>query len=106
MILYFNNRIKANIETVQLTVQASVCLHNFRQLTSSIFYSPSGFADTELSDVSIKEGYRRRIVEIDAGELRNIRKLKGVRQQENGKSLQPVMKSFLNRALTKLNKLK
>ena len=51
----FRKQIKADIETVQLIVQASVCLHNFLQLTSSTFYSPSGFVDTKLSDGSAKE---------------------------------------------------
>ena len=55
-------QIKADIETVQLIVQASICLHNFLQLTFSTFYNPSRFFDTELSDGSVEEGNWRRIV--------------------------------------------
>ena len=45
---------KADIETVQLIVQASICLRNFLQLTFSTFYNPSRFLDTELSDGSVE----------------------------------------------------
>ena len=64
-------QIKADIETVQLIVQASICLHNFLQLTFSTFYNPSRFFDTELSDGSVEEGNWRRIVQTDAGGLGN-----------------------------------
>ena len=64
-------QIKADIETVQLIVQASICLHNFLQLIISTFYNPSRFFDTELSDGSVEEGNWRRIVQTDAGGLGN-----------------------------------
>ena len=38
----FRRSIKADMETVQVVVQASVCLHNFLKLTSSTFNSPLG----------------------------------------------------------------
>ena len=76
-------------------MQISVCLHNVMQLTSSTFYSPISFVDSDLSDGSIKEGDWWRIVETDAGGLRNIRKPKGGRQEENGKILQSVLISYV-----------
>ena len=76
-------------------MQISVCLHNVMQLTSSTFYSPISFVDSDLSDGSIKEGDWWRIVETDAGGLRNIRKAKGGRQEGNGKILQSVLISYV-----------
>ena len=63
------------IETVQLIVQASVCLQKFLQCTSSNFYSLSGFADMELSDGSIKEGDWSRTAEKDDGRLKKYSKV-------------------------------
>ena len=52
----------ANIETIWLIVQVSVY---------TVFYGSSSFIDTELSDGSFKDDWRR-IAEVDPDGLRNI----------------------------------
>ena len=66
----FRQPIKAETETVQLIVLASVCLHNFLQLTFSTFYTPSGSVVSELWICSIKEGDWGKIVETVTDGLR------------------------------------
>ena len=77
-------------------VQACVCLHNYLQLTSRTSYTPAGFVDTELSDRSIKEGEWRKIIKPCDSAIKNLRKSRGGRQQEDGKLLQSVLKDYFN----------
>ena len=77
-------------------VQACVCLHNYLQLTSHTFYSPSGFVDTEYSDGSIKEGDWREIVNLNNSAIKDLKKPRGGRQQDGGKQLQLVLKDYVN----------
>ena len=52
----FMRPIQSNIETIDLIVKATICLHNFLRLTNSASYCPSGFVDSYDDTRKIKEG--------------------------------------------------
>ena len=54
--------IQSSVETTDLIIKATICLHNFLRQTHSAGYCPAGFVDTYDSTGKIKEGEWRRVL--------------------------------------------
>ena len=67
----FRRPIKANVDTVNSSVKASVCKNNL-QLIDNSHYVPTGFVDSENSSGNIISGEWRNIVEEEDGALRRL----------------------------------
>ena len=49
----FRKPIKATVATVEDIIKATICLHNYLQLTDNASCTPRGFVDRESSDVEV-----------------------------------------------------
>lgn len=58
----FKGPISASPETVQLIIEATVCLHNYLGQTETALYCPSGFVDSMDQTGNIKPGEWRSMV--------------------------------------------
>ena len=65
----FRRPIKAKPETVDLIIKASLCLHNYLQLTYNAHYIPAGFVDAEDTTGNIVPGNWRSITSGDNGAM-------------------------------------
>ena len=93
----FRQPICANIQTVDLIIQATCCLHNFLQTTNSAAYSPSGFMDSEQANGEIVEGDWRKIVKPhDGGAFAVPKKAKGGRKALQAVEIQNKLKDYVN----------
>ena len=52
----FRKPIKANEATAEEIIKATICLHNYLQLTDNANYKPSAFVDGESSDGEVVPG--------------------------------------------------
>ena len=59
--------------------QATVCLHNYLQLTENARYIPTGFVDSEDSSGHIVPGDWRNVIHEDEGGLANLNRTGGNR---------------------------
>ena len=71
----FRRPIRADPETVEKIVQATVCLHNYLKLTDNATYIPKGFIDCEDSTGNITLGDWRTVVSNDTSAIRNAAKV-------------------------------
>ena len=83
----FRRPIRADVRTVELITQASLCLHNYLRLTNSATYTPHGFVDSELANGKIVEGGWRR-EDFSSSALIDFPKAKGGKVNHDAKELQ------------------
>ena len=57
-----SRQIQNSVETTDLIINGTICLHNFLHQTHSTGYCPAGFVDTYYSTGKIKEGEWRRVL--------------------------------------------
>ncbi|XP_046863139.1 protein ALP1-like [Xenia sp. Carnegie-2017] len=68
----YRRPIRAAITTVDLIVQATVCLHNYLSLTQNAYYIPKGFVDAEDGSGNIINGEWRHITQGDESTLQAV----------------------------------
>lgn len=71
----YRRPIRAAITTVDLIVQATVCLHNYLSLTQNAYYIPKGFVDAEDGSGNIINGEWRHITQGDESTLQAVRRV-------------------------------
>lgn len=95
----FLQPIQSNVESSDLIVRATICLHNFLRQTDSAGYCPVGFVDTFDSTGRIKEGEWRHIVRNNRqGEvlLNDLPAVRGSRPPTSAVEVRESMKAYVN----------
>lgn len=89
--------ISVSVNTVELIVQAAVCLHNYRKLTETALYCPSGFVESVDQTGSIKPGeWRSMVSSTDKGALAGLSRVRGSRYVANAIQLREGLTDYLN----------
>ena len=68
----FRRPIRAAITTVDLIIQATVCLHNYLSLTQNAHYMPQGFVDSEDGSGKLIQGEWRQITRGDENSMQAV----------------------------------
>ena len=93
----FKGPISASVDTVELIVQATVCLHNYLRQTETALYCPSGFVDSMNQTGNIKPGEWRSVVsDSDTGALVGLNRVRGSRYTANAIQIQEALPDYFN----------
>ena len=92
----FRRPIRANVDTVDQIVQATVCLHNYLQLTNNAHYVPQGFVDSEDSSGNITSGEWRTIVGNEENAMQPLRKIGSNNYSFTAKSVRENFSAYFN----------
>ena len=92
----FLQPIESNVQTVNVIVRATICLHNFLIQTTNAAYCPKGFTDNYNSTGQIKEGEWRAMVKFNDGMLKNITAVQGSRTSLSALDVQNEVKRYVN----------
>lgn len=91
----FRRPIRASVNLVENITRATVCLHNYLQLTDNAAYIPEKFVDSEDSTGNIIHGDWRKVVENDRG-MRNLGRLAGNRYKFEASKVRNDFNSYFN----------
>lgn len=92
----FRRPIRASLELVEKITMATVCLHNYLQLTDNAMYSPSGFVDSENASGQITLGDWRNTTQVDVQGIRNIGRIAGNRYTFEANKARGDFKDYVN----------
>jgi hypothetical protein len=92
----YRRPIRANVDTVELIIKATSCLHNYLLLTDNASYIPTGFVDSESTSGVITPGDWRGIVREDNAGLRNIRRQGSTNYTTNAKEVRDAFCAYVN----------
>lgn len=91
----FRRPIRGSVNLLENITRATVCLHNYLQLTDNAAYIPERIIDSEDSAGNIVQGDWREVVENDGG-LRNLGRLAGNRYKFNASKVRNDLKDYFN----------
>lgn len=97
----FRRPIRANPDTVDSIVKATVCLHNYLRTTDNAHYIPQGFVDSECHSGEIRPGDWRSSIEL-AGEnnaLQPIRRVGSNTYSQSAKETRELFKEYFNNSI-------
>ena len=86
----------AYTETVNTTVRAAICLHNFLRQTNSASYCPKTFTDIYDSTSQIKEGEWRAMVKFNDGMPKDIPGVRGTSPSLSALEVRNEVKRYVN----------
>ena len=92
----FRRPIRANVDTVDHNVQATVCLHNYLHLTDNAHYVPQGFIDSEDSSGNLISGEWRSIVGHEDSGLQQLRRMGSNNYSFTAKSVRENFMAYFN----------
>lgn len=93
----FKGPISASPNTVQLIIEAAVCLHNYLRQTETALYCPSGFVDSMDRSGKIKPGeWRSMVSTTERGALDWLNMVRGSRYTLSAIQIQKALTDFLN----------
>ena len=93
----FKGPISASPKTVQLIIEAAVCLHNYLRQTETALYCPSGFVDSMDRSGNIKPGeWRSMVSTTERGALDGLSRVRGSRYTLNAIQIRKALTDFLN----------
>ena len=91
----FRRPIRADVETVDVIVKATLCLHNYLCLTENASYIPSGFVDSWNNDGTIKQGDWRSLSTGTVG-MRPLRRVGTPNYPYDAKTTRDNFKDYVN----------
>ena len=93
----FRKPIKATVATVEDIIKATICLHNYLQLTDNASCTPRGFVDCESSDVEVVLGdWRSDAVQAEDGARNTLRQVGSNRYSCEAALARNNFKDYLN----------
>ena len=95
----FKGPIHGSVETVEVIIQSTVCLHNYLRQTATSLYCPSGFVDSFDNTGNIKPGeWRSQVPKDDSGAMRHLSKVRGSRYNNSAIEIREGLCDYLNSA--------
>ena len=91
----FRRPIWGSVNLVENITRATVCLHNYLQLTDNAAYIPERFIDSEDSNGKIIQGDWREVVKNERG-MKNLGRVAGNRYKFNASKVRNDLKDYFN----------
>lgn len=92
----YRRPIHASVESAEAMVRATICLHNYLQLTDNAHYVPAGFVDSTNSSGEVVPGDWREVVEGDESGLQRLPHIGGNRYTFEANATRSAFENYFN----------
>ena len=92
----FRRPIRGNVDLVQSITMATICLHNYLQLTENAMYIPTGFVDSEDSSGNVVTGDWRELVNGEDSGMTNLQMTGGNRYKFSAGNIRKDFNDYFN----------